>query len=546
MSSPELLRIKARLHANDIEGACDLAREAYIEGIVDPLILNLVAHRLETRGEMEEALDLLHQALKLNPTDAALYANIGHCLLKLARPAHALEAFNRALKLDVRLVRAHHGAGLALTALGDAAAGQGAQARAHQLDPRDPAPIASLAMAAYLRKDYPAAEALADEALAKAPGETSALIVKGSLYWERGDAKACAELLGPVLQSNAIPPLHRSALERQYADALDRLGRYDEAFLAYENANALLRRVYEDRFDAPDLVSTAQVCERLADFFSDYRDTPSEHPADFAKNGSREHVFLMGFPRSGTTLLEQVLAGNPDIEALEEMPTLDDAISEYFIKRSDVSSLMSAPENELDVWREIYWAKIKSFGVEVQGKVFIDKQPSMTIHIPLIRRLFPNAKILFCIRDPRDVVFGCFRRTFRMSSLVFEYTRLETLTRLYGLTMRLGEIYLDRLQLPVHRHKHEYLLSNFDDEVAALCAFLNVEFNDGMRDVVGTTVRRDVRTPSARQIRVGLNVSGVGYWRKYRRHIESQLPALEPWALKFGYPSAWPDDAAGS
>ncbi len=536
----EIARINAKLNVGDVDGAVDLAREAYISGVVDPLVLNLVAHRLEERGEIEEALKLLHEALELSPQDESIYANIGHCLLKLARPTHALEAFNRALKIDKNYPRAHHGAGLALTAMGHGPAGEDAQLRAVRLDPKYPAPRGTLALGAYEKRDFQRAETLSAETLRLDPSEPSALIVKASLHWERGEAEECAELTGHVLKSIPLAPLHRAAFERQYADALDRLGRFDEAFAGYEAANSLLRQIYEDRFDAPDVVSMTQVCGRLIEYFGDFEETKEQRPDSFAKNGVREHVFLLGFPRSGTTLLEQVLASHPDIDALEEMPTLEGSIQRYFFQTGDPDELMQASEEDLEDWRGRYWAKVKEFGIEAEGRVFIDKQPSLTMYIPLIRRLFPRAKILFCIRDPRDVVLGCFRRTFRMNATIFEYTSISSLAEFYAETMSLAEVYASKLELSIYRHIHENLVADFDGEVANLCDFLGVGFTPEMRDFVATAQRRDVRTPSAKQIRLGLNASGVGYWTHYRRHLEGILPILEPWALKFGYESAFP------
>ena len=535
----EIARIHAKLRTGDVDGAADLAREAYIDGVVDPLVLNLVAHRLEERGEIEEALKLLHEALELSPEDAGVYANIGHCLLKLARPTHALEAFNRALKIDANLPRAHHGAGLALAGLGDIAAGEDAQIRAARMDPRYAAPVGALALSSYEKRDFERAEAFSAEALRRDPNESSALIVKGSLLWNRGEVEACADLLGRVLSTVPLAPLHRSAVERQYADTLDRQGRYDEAFAGYETANALLRRVYADRFDASDVESMSATCDRLLAYFEDYAGPQTRSAPPRPAGGPREHVFLLGFPRSGTTLLEQLLAGHPEIEALEEMPTAEDAIQHYFFQPGGIERLMAAPESELDAWRANYWDKVRSYGLDVRGKVFIDKGPSLTLYIPLLLRLFPDAKILFCVRDPRDVVFGCFRRTFRMNATVFEYTTLASLADFYAKTMTLGQTYIAKLSPALHLHKHEALVADVDTELEALCRFLGVEVDPAMRDVAATASRRDVRTPSARQIREGLNASGVKYWTNYRRHLEAILPVLEPWALAFGYDSAF-------
>jgi hypothetical protein len=196
---------------------------------------------------------------------------------------------------------------------------------------------------------------------------------------------------------------------------------------------------------------------------------------------------------------------------------------------------MSASEEELDPWRELYWRNIARYGLEISGKIFIDKQPSLTPYIPLIRRLFPNAKILFAIRDPRDVVLGCFRRTFAMRSMMYEYTSLDTLANLYSLNMKLAEVYFKSMNIAVYYHKHETLVSNFEAEVDRLCGFLNIEMHSNMLDIVGTTVRRAVKSPSARQIRAGLNASGVAYWVRYEKYLKAQFKRLEPWVEKYGY-----------
>ncbi len=532
---PEIAQIYAKLNAGDVEAAGLLAREAYLNDLVDPIVLNLVAHRLEEQGELHEAIRILIQATMLDPNDASLHANIGHCLVKLARPTHALEAFNKALKIDPKFPRAHHGAGLALWALGQMENGERAQMRAHQFDPNYAAPLGSLALAAYERKDFKQAQSFIDHALRLDPGEMSCMIVKADLLYDQGEHQACADLLAGVLTANAIAPLQRASLERRYGDVLDALGQYDQAFEAYSTANLQLRRVYSDLFEADDVETTQQMCDRLETAFRTYKAPALSVPRDFAKNGAREHVFLMGFPRSGTTLLEQVLASHHDIIALEERPTLHESIMRYFINDRNIEHLLNASEDELDAWRDVYWQNVKKASVEVSGKVFIDKQPSLTLYIPLLQRLFPNSKIIFCIRDPRDVILGCFRRAFTMNGTIFQYTKLNTLAELYAKSMTLGQVYFDAFPVQKHIHKHEFLIANFEQETQAICRFLGLEFDENMRNFVDTAKRRDIRTPSAKQVRAGLNRSGVAYWRRYERHLQGQFQTLAPWVEAFGY-----------
>jgi Tfp pilus assembly protein PilF len=535
MLKPEIVNIHAKLNAGDITSAVQLAREAYINDVVEPIVLDLMAYRLEQQGDLHSALRMLIQASQMEPQNASIHTNIGHCLVKMARPTHALEAFNRALKIDPRSARTHHGAGLALWALKSIDGCEQAQLRAHDLDPNYPDPLGTLALVAYERKNFDGAEAYADRALKLNPGDTASLIVKANVLFDRGRVQDCADLLTEVLRDTTVAPLHRATMERKLGDALDALAHYDGAFAAYAHAAHGLRGVYADLFEAPDVETGLQMCDRLIEYFQRYQAPSDQTAPDFAKNGAREHVFLMGFPRSGTTLLEQVLASHKSIIALEERPTLHEPITQYFLESRNIEALVHAPEAELEQLRAAYWDYVAGCGIEVTDKVFVDKQPSLTLYIPLLKILFPRAKILFCIRDPRDVVLGCFRRTFAMNSTIFQYLTIESLAKFYSATMTLGQVYFDKIDMPVHRHKHEALVANFDGEVERLCQFLGLEIDENMRNFVETAMVRDIRTPSAKQVRRGLNASGVSYWRNYERHLAPALPILQPWVEAFGY-----------
>ena len=154
MSAHLLDKIRQHLQKNDLAGAVDIAKRAYLNDDFDPLVLNLVAFNLENEGDLEGALRVLGESTVRAPEDAMTYANIGHCLVKLARPTHALEAFNAALRLDPQLPRAHHGAGLALWMLGDLDSAEQAQLRAIGLDPKYPDPYGALAVLLAQRGDH--------------------------------------------------------------------------------------------------------------------------------------------------------------------------------------------------------------------------------------------------------------------------------------------------------------------------------------------------------------------------------------------------------
>ena len=161
----------------------------------------------------------------------------------------------------------------------------------------------------------------------------------------------------------------------------------------------------------------------------------------------RGHAFLLGFPRSGTTLLEQALAGHPNVVALEEAPTLAEAYDAFLADAAGLARLARLTPAEADHWRAVYWREVAAHGVDPRGRVFLDKAPAGTLYLPLIAKLFPDAKLLFAIRDPRDVVLSCLRSSFQMNALTYAFTDLTEAARCYAACMDLADVY--RRVLPI-------------------------------------------------------------------------------------------------
>ena len=434
----------------------------------------------------------------------------------------------------------HHGRGLALAALGDAEAARQAHEQAAALDPAYPDPVGALAALAAEAKDLDAARAYAAKALGLDPHQSSAVLALATLeVAERAFVPALARLEDLLAGKGAAPlaPLHLASAYRLMADALDALDRPDEAMAAYAAANRELRQVY-----APPGGSGVELgvehCRRLLDYFhlAPPQDWGPATPA--AAGPASGHAFLVGFPRSGTTLLEQVLASHDQVTALEEQPTLEPLIGDFFSDSAGLDRLAALKPEEAAELVAQYWARVRGFGVEPAGKLFIDKLPLNTIYLPLVAKLFPDAKIILAIRDPRDVVISCFRRRFRPNTMVIEYTDLERTALFYDGVMRLAQLYRQILPLPVHQHRHERLVEDFDAETQALCGFLGLTWSSGMRDFVETANRRDIRTPSAAQVRRGLYKDGMGQWRRYAKGLEPVAAILAPWVKTYGYPES--------
>ncbi len=156
---------------------------------------------------------------------------------------------------------------------------------------------------------------------------------------------------------------------------------------------------------------------------------------------ARTHVFLFGFPRSGTTLLEQALAGHPEVLTLEEAPTLAEPYAEFLATPEGLTRLSTLSAADARIWRSRYWSEVAARGVIPAGKVFLDKAPAGTIYLPLVAKLFPNAKVLFAVRDPRDVVLSCLRNNFQLNAMTYAFTDLAETAACYDACMAMAEVY---------------------------------------------------------------------------------------------------------
>lgn len=527
--------IHRAIDARDMEAAIALAERALAEGLEHPSALNLVAYKLELDGKLEAALGILNRALRISPDDPFILNSIGVCQSKLERPLDALRAFDAALQVAPNFPQAHNGRGLALSAIGQRDAARQAQRAALNLDRNFPEPYGALAAMAAEDKEWAAARDLASHALRLDPEQPAATMAMAAVELDAGDNAAAEARMTELVGKGRLTAIHLASALNNRADARHALGRFEEAMADYIAANRELRMSRLPALNAPEL--GLDICHRLLDYFEAADPAAWRAVPETTVTEEAGHVFLVGFPRSGTTLLEQVLASHAAMAPLEEKPTLDDSILEFFNDNFGLDRLSALDTADAQRWRDLYWRRVREFGVEPKGKVFVDKLPLHTIYLPLIAKLFPRAKILMARRDPRDVVVSCLRHRFKSNPLTVEFNDLGRTAQVYAATMDLADIYAEKLALPTHVHRLEDMIEDLDGQTQAICDFLGVPWDENMRNFVETANRRDIRTPSAGQVRKGLNREGVGAWRRYGHAIDEIKPILAARVAAYGYPA---------
>lgn len=521
-----------------LEAAAALSQAQLDRGKGDAYDHALVALARSGRGDFDGADNLFRLALEMEPGNPATLTSLAIHYRNQNRNRDAVLACDEAIRNYPDYADAWLERGAILGGGGSSDAARASFARAAELAPDMAAAHAGLASLSAREGNVEAARHHAAAALTIEPTNAVATNALASAKLRSGNAKEALELLQPQLVRLTEPSLERSLTNSLAADAYNWFEDFHAAFNHYTAANADFEAVHAgssaSQFDQTGFI------EALIDGLAA---TPEAVWAGStghqSANAAQRHLFLIGYPRSGTTLVENILASIPGVSALEERPTLMAADQEFIAGNADeimagLNRFSHLDVADLDKYRQAYWDKVVASAIPANAPCFVDMDPLKATRLPFIARLFPEARILVMRRDPRDVVWSCFRTNFAMSSGTLEYTTLERAARHYDALMRLTEVALERLPINVHFVQYHRLVEDFDAETKAMCAFAGLEWTEAVRSFDRTAARRGVTTASVGQVSRGL-YDGTRQWNRYAEFLAPILPILQPWVEKFGY-----------
>ena len=486
-----------------------------------PVRLNY-ATALEQAGRLDEAESEYRRMAADFPRDEKPMRELFAMLKAQFRDEDALEAIEEAVRRapgDVELML-----GLASHRLtrGRHAAAEEAYRRVLTIDPGNS--LAFLGVATVLDQTNRTDElaALASEA------EQANIAPEGLAFVKAFDhrrAKRYAEGLEAL--SHVPDELETARRQQLLGQLLEGAGEYDAAFAAFERMNAITR-------DDPSAPQQRAIAFR--ELIRRQRETvtpewaKSWRAADIDQRPSP--VFLVGFPRSGTTLLDTILMSHSATEVLEEEPTLMRATEAL----GGFESIANASDEDIRRARDAYFETARSLTPLDPGKLLVDKNPLAMNSVPAIRRLFPDARIILALRHPCDVVLSCFVTNFKPNNAMVNFLWLDATAEVYDLSFGNFENAREVLQPAVHTIVYENLVADSDRELRPLFDFLGLEWDERVLDHQATARRRGhIKTASYAQVVEPIYQRSAGRWLNYRKYLEPVLPVLEPWVRKFGY-----------
>lgn len=532
-STQEYLRaVQAAMRADNMAAAAETAERAIAEGHEHPQLLTVAAYDRVSAGDYERGLLFASRALDLAPGNVDVLNVKGECLTKLDRAAEAIPVLDRALLLTPNDAVLHFNIGEALYQERRYSRARDHFERAFQLDPSRAEVAAQIAFLSAQNGDMARARSFGLRALAIDPMQAFASYAVALADIEDGNCAEAQARMTELINTSHIGRIARALAYSILGDALDGMKRTDEAFAAYSRAGGAMHELYKPGPDVDPEMAIAR-SKRLLAYVEkapaeSWRAEPGHSPV-------RNHVFVVGFPRSGTTLLAQILASHPQVELLDERRVFAD-VAELLKTEAGLNRLAAMSGDELAFYRNAYWKRVAEFAAVGSKDVFVDKMPLNCEFLFLIAKLFPQARIVFALRDPRDIVFSCFRRRFRITRQMYELLTLEGAASFYDVIMKLREVYRGKLSLPMIDVHNEDLIEDFEGETRKLCDFLGMEYDAAMSQFAQHARKRAISTPSATQVVRGIYRQGMGQWRPYRDHLAPVLPVLAPWVERLGYP----------
>lgn len=555
------------LHENEKydEAICifEKCRKLDVENVT---VLNNIALTYHKMHKFDCAIQEYKKSLALKPDDVSTNLNIGNSYKEKGLSEEAVVAYRKVIEIDNKNVDAYFNLGVTLHDLNQFHEAVQSYEIALQFRPENPdiyycmgnsfreldqfdEAIDAYTKAVSIKKDYLESWINCAELLEKinridslgewlknalvsfteTPADLNLYISK--LHFRKKNISDARKVFQDIRPDHFVE--RRKAEFYQLSAKLhEALFEFDEAFEAFSQMNQLIRM--SDKFSESMANSYLSLCQngleclRGKTLFCNFLEQ---------RGNDIEPVFLVGFPRSGTTLLDTVLRSHSMIDVMEEKPCIIEAkkvlvkngFSDVFSKNADVGSLLDA--------RKAYEIELrKHISVVQSDRVYVDKLPLNLLQAPLLHRLFPNSKYILALRHPLDSILSCWMQNFELNPAMMNMVELSRIVDLYCIAMETFELSRRMFDLDVHEIRYEDLVEDFNVQTDSLLKFLDLGWEDSISNYTETALQRGrISTPSYLQVVQPIYRESVYRWQKYEKHLIPYWDRVEPWIKRFGY-----------
>ena len=492
---------------------------------------NNLGNTLHELGRIDEAEASCRQAIALKPDYAGAHNNLGATLHELGRLDEAEASYRKAIALKPDYAEAHNNLGNTLHVLG-------------RLDEAE----ASYRKAIALKPDYAEAHLNLCELLEKMNriDEISFVIRNASrktlekkadfLYYEaltefRKENYKTADELVKKININELLEKRQPAAMKLQGDLYDYKKDYSAAFETYKSQNKHVKDSLEykkqdsEKYFIQQREAVVQIKQLQED--SSYKSV--------IKPRWIQPTFLIGFPRSGTTLLDTILRTHSNIDVLEELPMLTKMKASLGYVPT-ISMIENMDNTAVEIASGFYLEELKKHIEVGKNQIIIDKLPLNILELPLINQIFPEASFILALRHPLDCILSCWMQNFKLNPAMANMVELKRIVDFYDTAMNVLKLSKERYSLDIHRIRYEDLVLDFEENVTNLLTFLGLEWEEELRNYQKTAlVREKINTPSHSQVIKPIYKTASYRWKNYEKYLNPFKRQLEPWLRDYGY-----------
>ena len=469
------------------------------------------------------------KVLKIDPNHLAALNNFGIVLKNIKKYDEAIKCFEKIIQINNNFSKAYNNIGTILLELGDTKNAIKNYKRVIELEPNNLISYKNLLAAFENSNQIKNYEEILNLSKNKFPNENILKLYTGILLFRKESFKdSIKELDNLDFQGDQQIEIKKNFfLARSY----DRLNMTDKAFEYFVKANDLeknstqAKKFYKNRYH--------ESIEIRKKYFT--KNNIKKWTSVKYSNSDFNPIFLIGFPRSGTTLLDTILASHPKIKTIDEKPMVLKMIKK--IKNNDLNSLNKISNSEIKLLQMEYLAELKKHTIfENKSNLYIDKLPLNLINAGEIVRIFPNSKFILALRHPLDCVLSCFMQNFNLNDAMNNFFTLEDSALLYRKTMELWGEYVANLKINYITVKYEDLIKDYKGNVGKIIKFLNLDWNNSLLEYRKTAMKREkISTPSYYQVVQPIYNHADQRWKRYKKHLSNVKSDLEELISKYKY-----------
>jgi tetratricopeptide (TPR) repeat protein len=492
-------------------------------------------------GQHGPALAAYRELVRRYPAVPELWFELGNAASGELDFAQANLAYRRTLELAPRKVSLLCSIGQQYQGLRQLDDARGCYERAVSVDPGSV--DARINLAVWFEKERRLEEAwdCVEACLARHPRDDQARYFRAFLLHRKKRDTEAEAALRDLIKDGPQYPYVKYASRHLLGVVLDQLGQYAEAMRWLLEAKALVRTItdttlLERGYDKADRLRRALLAVLTPEMMRRWRE---EAPASVEPY---QTAFLGGHPRSGTTLLEQILDAHPEVVAFDEPVAFSQEITSHINLSSlegevQLKTLEALPAPRRAEMRGRY---IKSLLREIEGepgaRILLDKNPSPTMSLNVWLRVFPELKVIIALRDPRDVVISCFFLNIMLNSTNVNFLSLERTAKHYADLM---DAWLRMRELGGFdwiESRYEDVVANLEPEGRRVTEFLGLSWHPDQGRYFETARRKFLFAPTYHDVTQPVYTRAVGRWERYAEALEPVQARLAPYCRAFGYP----------